>query len=644
MSKAVIGGQSSSRKVAAESLRMERERFVGSSGGSDSDDESRTLLRGGGVERSNGTNGPQLSTGYEESGDDDELCGFKLRRSWIIFTMVGIFIVGAVIGYNVRGYNAGTLALPQHQHDAEEQHQQQQHQPDKQQHGNMRAPPKTLGFDLDSQKVKIKDFKRMLVEYYGSNGQQILSNAMCGEPPLDKSKTKYDFLASKIARALIHQDQFVIGAIGSSVVAGHDNCAYDAYEAQLERTMKPLWDAAGVSFAVRNAGQGGGCGDDYLNQIFCVRNMVGDDIDALHYSWGYFEAGGKFIQEAHERLLRWGLLMDHSPALTLLYVGNNLCNPTDMDLRKTYSDYGFTVAKPLGSLHQGTEWKESKWGAIGDTLHNTTRYGERLNVSKARRDSLGVMFRNWHPGPLGFQMVADSFAYYYADAMLRALDMISATIGDASVKSLEDVWPKKPPLLTVDQLPSPVHCGDLCTQPDLPSCVKYEDPTHGRPQIIVLPHSEPMNPFKNNFAPKTDADGWKIWKGAFSDHMPRPERTDPKCKHFDRCGAMRSTSPSDGIITFRLPRMSIGMIVVCCPEGKECGRDKLMPNKSVEYHIEGRVVKANEVTMDWPNRKCVRVQEKFPDTVQDSFGHIHLGIRNVRDDGADVKISHVIAY
>ena len=27
------------------------------------------------------------------------------------------------------------------------------------------------------------------------------------------------------------------------------------------------------------------------NQIFCLRNMVGDDVDVTIYSWTYFEAG-----------------------------------------------------------------------------------------------------------------------------------------------------------------------------------------------------------------------------------------------------------------------------------------------------------------------------------------------------------------
>ena len=65
--------------------------------------------------------------------------------------------------------------------------------------------------------------------------------------------------------------------------------------------------------------------------------------------------------------------------------------------------------------------------------HQMTRYGDQAVPPPlpatataaqiaARKKSLGVVFRNWHPGPLGFQVVADGLLYYYTAAMLRALD------------------------------------------------------------------------------------------------------------------------------------------------------------------------------------------------------------------------------
>ena len=53
----------------------------------------------------------------------------------------------------------------------------------------------------------------------------------------DAHKQGIEFLAHKAARALVWKDRFVVGAMGSSVTAGHDNCNYDSYEKQLHRTI-----------------------------------------------------------------------------------------------------------------------------------------------------------------------------------------------------------------------------------------------------------------------------------------------------------------------------------------------------------------------------------------------------------------------
>jgi hypothetical protein len=50
--------------------------------------------------------------------------------------------------------------------------------------------------------------------------------------------------------------------------------------------------------------------------------MVGDDADVVHYSWTYFEAGNDAsAREMKEALMRWALLMKHSPALHVINAG-----------------------------------------------------------------------------------------------------------------------------------------------------------------------------------------------------------------------------------------------------------------------------------------------------------------------------------
>ena len=91
-----------------------------------------------------------------------------------------------------------------------------------------------------------------------------------------RRKQRTTKLVTTVARALLnpHQDKFIIGTIGSSVAAGHDNCHYDSYESQLERTLAPVFGAASMHLIVQNAGEGGGCGDDHKNQVFCVTHNV----------------------------------------------------------------------------------------------------------------------------------------------------------------------------------------------------------------------------------------------------------------------------------------------------------------------------------------------------------------------------------
>ena len=90
-----------------------------------------------------------------------------------------------------------------------------------------------------------------------------------------------DKIVDTMARALVTNDQkeFIIGTIGSSVAAGHDNCNFDSYERQMERTFGPVWEAAGMKLVCENAGEGGGCGDDFANQVFCIKQNVSPNID-----------------------------------------------------------------------------------------------------------------------------------------------------------------------------------------------------------------------------------------------------------------------------------------------------------------------------------------------------------------------------
>ena len=214
-------------------------------------------------------------------------------------------------------------------------------------------------------------------------------------------------LVDTIARALVTDDQrtFLVGGIGSSVMAGHDNCHHDSYQTQMERLWGPVWEAAGMDFVFQNAGEGGGCGDSHENQHFCVAQNVSPDVDILHYSWTYFEGGR--ASWVHEDLVRWAQMLPKQP---IVHIFNTGVLPKDNNqyrqLTSYYAKYGLNhFFMKSGFENGGHDYASERdretdpfdrfgRGYVGDGYHNTTRYGE-LEDDVGRKDSLGVVMRNW---------------------------------------------------------------------------------------------------------------------------------------------------------------------------------------------------------------------------------------------------------
>lgn len=150
------------------------------------------------------------------------------------------------------------------------------------------------------------------------------------------------------------------------------------------------------------------------------------------------------------------------------------------------------------------------WRFVGDGYHNTTRYGELLPDDDPRKESLGTVFRNWHPGPLGFQMAADAFAYVYTKGVLMALDIIEADMNSGlnildrwfdnqhRRTSKDDVGDERDltqrslfQLPPHDDMNDPLYCDpQICSTSVPPSCLNYEKPTFGIAGIKVKDQAE----------------------------------------------------------------------------------------------------------------------------------------------------------
>ena len=482
-------------------------------------------------------------------------------------------------------------------------------------------------------------------------------------------------LISTMARALLdpHRTQFIIGTIGSSVAAGHDNCHYDSYESQLERTLGPVFASSGMGIQVQNAGEGGSCGDTHQNQVFCITQNVSPDVDVVHYSWTYFEKEG--AEEQREQLIRWSQRMDRRPMVHHLVARGlkNTCNgdvQANVDLDVTYASFGYNAYCIQTGLYFGghdydTEMEHDGinrfgWQYHGDGYHNTTRYGEELNDDDPRKASLGTVYRNWHPGPLGFQIAADAFSYVYTMGLMKALDIIEEDI-TAGVNVLDrwfDTRRRETSLSSSDgrqllqlprsSLPEPLFCDPLyCTVPHPPSCLNYELPTFGTSEISVRSqlnwtvwHED--NPW-SNMVGKVDT---AIIKAL---HDPEWEK---KCTHLDACGGI---SPSDdsttGRLTYELPtltyelpssKMTAGLIFICGYPGNKAD-EMYIQNPSVSFTLNGKVLDKKRMDV-YPNSKakCIRLMRQFGDDGHKKEDTMLLSIVVSDANYTMVSISHVV--
>ncbi len=149
-----------------------------------------------------------------------------------------------------------------------------------------------------------------------------------------------------------------------------------------------------MEFTFQNAGEGGGCGDSYENQIWCVKQNISPDVDVVHYEWTYFEHGR--AAGAHESLIRWIQMLPKQPPLHIFNTGVKKGGADDK-LVEHYARYGFNAFyMRTGFLNGGYDYEKEKkelevdrfaYGHVGDGYHNTTRYGE-LEEDELRKTSL----------------------------------------------------------------------------------------------------------------------------------------------------------------------------------------------------------------------------------------------------------------
>jgi hypothetical protein len=153
--------------------------------------------------------------------------------------------------------------------------------------------------------------------------------------------------------------------------------------------------------------------------------------------------------------------------------------PGDAALYKLYGKFGLGWY-PNGEWSLGLNdhaefpWWPSvgrgHWRRTGDgRCHISTRDGEGLNET-------GFYMQNWHPGPLGFQIMMDPFLFFFAEVAVEALSRIEKEPLQ-TLDELHKKWPLKRPKQT---LPAALYCPAPCGEAGWEvSCGHGHRPTWG---------------------------------------------------------------------------------------------------------------------------------------------------------------------
>jgi len=576
---------------------------------------------------------------HDDAGGKDVFASKLCRKDYFIavLCMLLLLTLGVLIGQNMSSSNGGFF-VPRNETGQGS-------------HGIVTQPPhgspnefqdaKFSKSHAEAVKKEVNKIFDTLKGYYGGH-YDMMDNAWTynSQKKDEKSKMFMEHMAEVMAQALVadDEDSFIIGAIGSSVSMGHDNCFYDNYENQLQRFWEPVWKAAGMDLEVRTAGQGGSCGDSFKNQVFCLKQSAGSDCNIVHYSWTYFEHRG---EEApfHDLMFRSAMLLEKSPPAHFYKTGgswNSQTNRLDCyggsKLNDDYPGYGYNAICQEAGLTSGGHYTGKEWGRVGDGYHNTTRYGAQVK-NKERQDSLGVEFRNWHPGPLGFEYVSDAMANLYSHNVLDAVTLIEEEW--AAGRDPRKTFKRKLFSIKNDR-PGPVYCDPrLCNNEEPPECLNFEIPVFGPHGARIEDPQNNLNPYlgmKQEWVlkpqPKVD------YKMSSKADLLYAEKFDPdlECGFPDHCGGIHAPKgPENGHVVFRLPKMTQGIIIVCVL-GKA---DEFLESEFLNIEIDQKPI--DKSTIKSQCQKCMYILDGWPEDLHDDAGHIYLAF-NWKEGATDEKV------
>lgn len=288
-----------------------------------------------------------------------------------------------------------------------------------------------------------------------------------------------EHLTKKFNRALLEQGKFVIGVMGTSVTAGHDNMFNQSFPIVWGQLMQEAFTAAGVELVMRNHAMGW---NPIHPSYFCVGEIAGQDADVTMWEFGMMGGG----EGDMEQFIRSSILMPGQPHVLICDPGEGPRNPPAGEVleRRTdpppapwkrasmdwYIDDGFSFAtnQLVQSFMFLDHLPEYQYGTL---------YG---------KDKVTDRPASWHPGPHGHRFRAEILAWNYLGFFEKALAGVHEKIA-AEEADLSSLLPEK---LVV---PPPTECQpELCG--GLAQCSTSFEPRvgGGLMERVVFPKEVPF--------------------------------------------------------------------------------------------------------------------------------------------------------
>lgn len=223
-------------------------------------------------------------------------------------------------------------------------------------------PPPTTQLSSD-----LLNLKQELIQYYQSAD---VSKAFAGGDDDFIAK-----LANKIHYKRIVNQAFVVGLISNGQVT-MKNCVEDLYMNVVNATLYKVFASLGVRLEIRQVTLQE---NSPFSVMHCLDTHVGQEVDLLHVSFPRVD-------------------FDFS-----LFAGKLVHFVTPIAERKQIDDKQggmfdwLSLDVGIQRVFGSSSSPSSDWGAVGDGLHDYTRAGKP-----------GVLWKNWIPGPLGHQFLADA--------------------------------------------------------------------------------------------------------------------------------------------------------------------------------------------------------------------------------------------